>query len=158
MVGKPLEKASGRNPPELIALKGLKGVDSIMAKRSWLEANDSPQVGVAIGPAAATTVGVPDFTPFTIPYGAGVFYHLPGIPFADSHVYLPWQSRRRGYDLLPGSLPPSSTAAEMLSGPSAYLATGEQPPQGLTSVEISRKVKACAACRKQKVGTIPRHG
>ncbi|KAJ0120446.1 hypothetical protein J7T55_015173 [Diaporthe amygdali] len=77
----------------------------------------------------------------------------------------PVTSRRRGYDLPPGSSAGLSQAGDTprrTSHPSPFQSVstprGDVPPfqqpqrhPSLTSVEISRKVKACAACRKQKM-------
>lgn len=54
-----------------------------MAKRSWLEANDSPQaeVGMAIGPVAPTTVGFQSTSSSTPYLGSS---SLSGIPFSNS--------------------------------------------------------------------------
>lgn len=90
--------------------------------------------------------------------------------------FQPPQTRRLGFHLLPpsgaGPTTTSNDAGDLValegtprraSTSALYPNTPKRTPrdeeqqqaQSLGSVEISRKVKACAACRKQKVSTSP---
>ena len=118
-----------------------------MSKRTWAEANSSGMVGSSRHSTApsrqlslsssARHVSAP-----SLPLGANV--SLPSDGNSDSN------GGHRHADTSPNARPLSQ--GSQIGAPSK--ANGPSPDETqITQPGITRKVKACAACRKQKVGT-----